>query len=52
VLSVLGLTAGFVLASPSVLRSHLQAQSQWLSGQGAVGQPLPPSPPPPPKDPL
>ena len=52
VLSVLGLTAGFVLASPSVLQSHLQAQSQWLSGQASVAQPLPPSPPPPPKDPL
>jgi hypothetical protein len=52
VLSVLGLVAGFVLASPTVIQTYLQGQHQRLPSQGALPpKPLPPSPAPPPKVP-
>lgn len=49
VLSVIGLTAGFVLASPNVIQSHLQAQHKQAAGQRTA---LPPAPSAPPKVPL
>jgi hypothetical protein len=52
VLSVLGLVAGFVLASPTVIQTYLQGQHQRLPSQGALPpKPLPPSPAPHPKVP-
>lgn len=52
VLSVLGLIAGFVLASPTVIQAYLQGQHQRLPSQGVLPPPpLPPSPAPPPKVP-
>jgi len=52
VLSVIGLTAGFVLASPTVIQSHLLAQNRGSPGQAPQPPSLSPAPAPPPKLPL
>ena len=44
VLSVLGLTAGFVLASPNVVQTYLQGQQQRLANPGTTGAPGTPPP--------
>lgn len=51
VLSVIGLTAGFVLATPIVIQTHLKAQQQALPPPNGPPTPLPPAALPPPRVP-